>query len=97
MLVPVALEKPNDVEQSIIVEGDRRFEREWFGVGGCGGLVGKDGLIRVVLTNLSGLTQTIPGGAPVGGAYHANVLEEPELEPTSRKDSPVVHKLSNSQ
>ena len=98
MLVFVALEKPNDVEQSIVVEGDRRFESE-------SGLVledavvsvGKDGLTRVVLINLSGLTQTIPGGTLVGGAYHADILEEPELELTSRKHSPVVRKLSNSQ
>ena len=59
--------------------------------------VGKDGFTRVVLTNFSGLTQTIPGGTPVGGAYHANVLEEPELESNFRKDSLVVRKFSNSQ
>ena len=98
MLVSIMLEeKLNDMKQSVVVDMENRFDGE-----SCLVLedavvsVGMDGLIQGVFTKLKELTQTIPEGLLVEEAYHTDVLEEPELDSTVRKDLPLVCKLSNS-
>ena len=95
-VVDVHLEGPlTDVSGPVVVEGDGSFERE-------SGLIVEDALLaptsdrqaQLVITNLSGFTQVVPGGVLVGEVQAAEVLE---TEPSTEGENIVhVRKLSSA-
>ena len=98
-MVPVKLEGTSQLlSRTIIVEGEERVEKET-GIIVEDAVVSapKDGLTHVVVSNLTGFTQTVPEGTFLCGAQIADVVT-PDPEPESAtEDAANVKKLSSPQ
>ena len=98
-VVPVKLEGTSQLlNRTIIVEGEERVEKDT-GIIVEDAVVSapKDGLTHVVVSNLTGFTQTVPEGTFLCGAQIADVVT-PDPEPESAtEDAANVKKLSSPQ
>ena len=98
-VVPVRLDSTWELKKPLMVEGDGSFERET-------GLIvedaliaaAEDGITQLVVTNLSGFTQTVQEGVLVGEVQPADVLKpDPGPEEATHGEAACVRKLSLSR